>query len=119
MGEKIAAAEQEMDLVTDMFNKLQQACMKKCIPKEYREGEINKGEGVCIDRCASKFFDVQMKISELLQAEAQAKGRVVEAWGLVGCKGFEISRMILEREKKRIEGVMGCIDVMILGGETK
>jgi hypothetical protein len=37
--------------------------MKKCIPKEYREGELNKGEGVCIDRCAAKFFDVQMKIS--------------------------------------------------------
>jgi len=48
--------------------------MKKCIPREYREGEINKGEGVCIDRCASKFFDVQMKISEILQAEAAAKG---------------------------------------------
>lgn len=54
--------------------RLQQACMKKCIPREYREGEINKGEGVCIDRCTSKFFDVQMKVSELLQAEAQAKG---------------------------------------------
>lgn len=90
-AEKIAAAEQEMDLVTDMFNKLvllfqieacvsknicrlQQACMKKCVPRDYREGELHKGEGVCIDRCASKFFDVQMKISELLQAEAQAKG---------------------------------------------
>ncbi|KAA8574767.1 hypothetical protein MFRU_049g00550 [Monilinia fructicola] len=72
--EKIAAAEQEMDLITDMFNKLSQSCIKKCIPKEYREGELNKGEGVCIDRCAAKFFDVQMKISELLQAEAAAKG---------------------------------------------
>lgn len=72
--EKIAAAEQEMDLITDMFNKLSQSCIKKCIPKDYREGELNKGEGVCIDRCASKFFDVQMKISELLQAEAAAKG---------------------------------------------
>lgn len=48
--------------------------MKKCIPSDYREGELNKGEGVCIDRCAAKFFDVQMKVSEILQAEAQAKG---------------------------------------------
>jgi len=73
-AEKIAAAEQEMDLVTDMFNKLTRACMKKCIPNDYREGELNKGEGVCIDRCSAKFFDVQMKISEILQAEAAAKG---------------------------------------------
>ncbi|KAI0998839.1 hypothetical protein K3495_g9359 [Podosphaera aphanis] len=73
-AEKIAAAEQEMDMVTDMFNKLQQACMKKCVPRDYREGELNKGESVCIDRCAAKFFDVQLKVSELLQSEAAAKG---------------------------------------------
>ena len=48
--------------------------MKKCIPKDYREGEINKGEGVCLDRCAAKFFDVQMKISEELQQQAASKG---------------------------------------------
>jgi import inner membrane translocase subunit TIM10 len=48
--------------------------MKKCIPKEYREGEINKGEGVCLDRCAAKFFDVQMKISEELQQQANTRG---------------------------------------------
>ena len=29
---------------------------------------------MCIDRCSAKFFDVQLKISELLQAEAAAKG---------------------------------------------
>jgi mitochondrial import inner membrane translocase subunit TIM10 len=29
---------------------------------------------VCLDRCSAKFFDVQMKISEILQAEAAAKG---------------------------------------------
>jgi len=63
-----------MDLVTDMFNRLTKACMTKCIPTEYREGELNKGEGVCIDRCASKFFEVQMKISEQLQKDAAAKG---------------------------------------------
>jgi import inner membrane translocase subunit TIM10 len=48
--------------------------LRKCIPKDYREGELNKGEAVCIDRCSAKFFDVQMKISEILQAEAAAKG---------------------------------------------
>ena len=89
-AEKIAAAEAEMDMVTDMFNKwvlhhicfilsnapyrLTKACLKKCIPTDYREGDLNKGEGVCIDRCAAKFFDVQMKVSELLQEQAVAKG---------------------------------------------
>ena len=60
--------------LTDNAFRLTRACMKKCIPADYREGDLNKGEGVCIDRCTSKFFDVQMKVSEQLQAEAQAKG---------------------------------------------
>jgi mitochondrial import inner membrane translocase subunit TIM10 len=71
-------------MYTNIGTRLTQACLKKCIPKDYREGELNKGEGVCIDRCAAKFFDVQMKISEILQAEAQAKG----AGGGTGSLGF-------------------------------
>ena len=44
-------------------------CQKKCVPNTYQEGDLNKGESVCLDRCAAKFFDVHMKISEQLQAE--------------------------------------------------
>lgn len=73
-AEKIAAVEQEMDMITDMFNKLQKACMKKCVPRDYREGDLNKGESVCIDRCSAKFIEVQLKVSQLLQSEAAAKG---------------------------------------------
>jgi len=73
-AEKIAAAEQEMDLISDMFNRLIRSCSSKCIPNDYREGELNKGEGVCLDRCAAKFFDTQMKVSELLQEQAAARG---------------------------------------------
>jgi mitochondrial import inner membrane translocase subunit TIM10 len=43
--------------------------MKKCIPADYREGDLNKGESVCLDRCVSKFFEVNMKVSEKMQAE--------------------------------------------------
>ena len=41
--------------------------MKKCVPADYREGDLNKGESVCLDRCVSKFFDVNMKVSEKMQ----------------------------------------------------
>ena len=47
------------------------ACTAKCIPKDYREGELNKGESVCLDRCAAKFFEAHMKISEFMQQEGQ------------------------------------------------
>jgi mitochondrial import inner membrane translocase subunit TIM10 len=89
-AEKIAAAETEIEMVSDMFNRLgfqlsvehnilnhyrlTQSCTKKCIPAEYREGELNKGESVCLDRCVSKFFEVNMKVSEKMQNDASARG---------------------------------------------
>ncbi|MCJ1361784.1 protein transporter tim10 [Acarospora aff. strigata] len=72
-AEKIAAAETEIDMVSDMFNRLTQSCTKKCIPPEYREGDLNKGESVCLDRCVGKFFEVNMKVSEKMQGEAAGK----------------------------------------------
>lgn len=51
---------------------LTESCTKKCIPVDYREGDLNKGESVCLDRCVSKFFDVNVKVSEKMQGEAAA-----------------------------------------------
>lgn len=80
--QKIAAVETEMELVADMLNRLTKACRAKCIPKDYREGEINKGEGVCLDRCAAKYFDVHMKMSEEMQKEQQRQQGGAGASGL-------------------------------------
>jgi import inner membrane translocase subunit TIM10 len=50
--------------------------MKKCIPTDYRESDLNKGESVCLDRCVSKFFEVNMKISEKMsQMQGQPAGQ--------------------------------------------
>lgn len=72
-AEKIAAAEAEIEMVSNMFNQLVDTCTKKCIPNTYRESELNKGESVCLDRCVSKFFEVNIKVSEKMQGEAAAK----------------------------------------------
>ncbi|KAB2580920.1 putative mitochondrial intermembrane space translocase subunit protein [Lasiodiplodia theobromae] len=71
--QKIAAAETEIEMVSDMFNRLVSSCTKKCIPTTYREAELDKGESVCLDRCVSKFFDVHTKVSEKMQGEAAAR----------------------------------------------
>jgi len=60
-------------MVSDVFNRLTSSCAKKCIPNDYREGELNRGESVCLDRCVSKFFEVNMKVSEKMQADAAGK----------------------------------------------
>ncbi|MCJ1360410.1 MAG: protein transporter tim10 [Icmadophila ericetorum] len=83
-AEKIAAAESEIEMISDMFNRLTQSCTKKCIPPDYREGDLNKGESVCLDRCVSKFFEVNLKVSEKMQNEAGQK----QGAGAGGGMGF-------------------------------
>ena len=68
-------------------SRLTKACRQKCIPSDYREGELNKGEGVCLDRCTAKYFDVHMKISEQMQQE-QAK---MQSSTASGSGGFRFS----------------------------
>jgi len=81
-AEKIAAAETEVEMVSDMFSRLTQSCLKKCIPPDYREGDLNKGESVCLDRCVAKFFEVNIKVSEKMQGEAA--GRQAGGGGMFG-----------------------------------
>ncbi len=110
-AEKIAAAETEVEMVSDMFNRylsplplsfssymynynnilvlmvmkrLSQSCTKKCIPPEYREADLNKGESVCLDRCVSKFFEVNLKVSEKMQGEAAGRGGAGAGGGVGG-----------------------------------
>ncbi|KAL4928541.1 Tim10/DDP family zinc finger protein [Aspergillus undulatus] len=71
--QKLAAAETEVEMITDMFNRLTESCSKKCIPNDYREADLNKGESVCLDRCVGKFFEVNIKVSEKMQGEAAGR----------------------------------------------
>ena len=64
-----------------MSNSLQNSCQKKCIPADYREGELNKGESVCLDRCTAKFLDTSMKVSEIMQEQGQAMGAGAKSGG--------------------------------------
>lgn len=50
--------------------RLVDTCTRKCIPPQYREADLNKGESMCLDRCVAKFFEVNVKVSEKMQGEA-------------------------------------------------
>ncbi|KAF1851608.1 uncharacterized protein K460DRAFT_324672 [Cucurbitaria berberidis CBS 394.84] len=71
--QKIAQAEAEIDMVSDMYSRLLKSCTAKCIDPAYREADLNKGESVCLDRCVAKFFEVNVKVSEKMQGEAQGR----------------------------------------------
>ncbi|KAL1971843.1 hypothetical protein VTN31DRAFT_1931 [Thermomyces dupontii] len=82
--QKIAAAETEVEVISDMFNRLTQSCINKCIPNDYRESDLNKGESVCLDRCVAKFFEVNIKVSEKMQNEAAAGRQAAGGMGGFG-----------------------------------
>ncbi|KAL1408505.1 protein transporter tim10 [Vanrija albida] len=79
---KMDMAISELDMITDVFNRLVTSCHTKCIqpnPQNHRyaEGELLKGEAVCIDRCTAKFFEVNKKVGERMQTmggQAQSTG---------------------------------------------
>ena len=54
-NERLESAAAEIELVTDLFNRLVRSCQKKCIGDKFHEGMLNKGEGVCLDRCSQTF----------------------------------------------------------------
>jgi import inner membrane translocase subunit TIM10 len=71
-AEKIGMWEQEILAVADHQKRLARICQAKCIPPQYREGELNKGESVCLDRCAAKFFETQKLVGQAMQESQQA-----------------------------------------------
>lgn len=53
--ERLNIAEVQFDAMCTSFNTMLYSCLEKCIPHdEYGEGDLNKGETCCIDRCISK-----------------------------------------------------------------
>ena len=60
------------------------SCHNKCVSARYAEGDLNKGESVCIDRCVAKFFEVNKKVGEKLQnMGAGAAGASQSAFGSI------------------------------------
>lgn len=50
------------------FLRLSRGCQAKCIPPKYSEGELSKGEAVCLDRCVAKFLEIHDRIGKKLTA---------------------------------------------------
>ncbi|RKO97633.1 hypothetical protein CXG81DRAFT_15432, partial [Caulochytrium protostelioides] len=59
------------EMVTTLFNNIVDSCHRKCIPTAYFDGELNKGESVCIDRCVAKYFEINTKVGTKLSGMSQ------------------------------------------------
>lgn len=70
--------ELEMEMMSDMFNRMIQACHKKCILPKYNEAELGKGESVCLDRCVSKYLEIHERIGKKLTQISMNEQQKVE-----------------------------------------
>ena len=55
-------------IVSFMSFRLTAACQKKCISPKYKEGELTKGESVCLDRYVAKYLEIHERIGKKLTA---------------------------------------------------
>lgn len=64
-------AELEMEMMSDMYRRMTSACQQKCISTRYNEGDLTKGEAVCLDRCVAKYLEVHEKLGKRLTSMSQ------------------------------------------------
>ncbi|CAK9293804.1 unnamed protein product [Gordionus sp. m RMFG-2023] len=65
-NDKNLMADLEIEMISDMYHRMTDACMTKCIPKKHKEADLTKGESVCIDRCAAKYMEIHENIGKKL-----------------------------------------------------
>ena len=63
------------------YFRLSRSCHKKCIPPKYHEGELTKGEAICLDRCVAKFMEVHDRIGKKLMTSMQDEGAMKQMAG--------------------------------------
>ncbi|XP_053983109.1 mitochondrial import inner membrane translocase subunit Tim10 [Hylaeus volcanicus] len=73
----------EIEMMSDMYNRMTSACHRKCIPPKYIEAELTKGESICLDRCIAKYLSVHERIGKKLtqismQEDSFLKAKVAE-----------------------------------------
>jgi len=69
----VFAAKTEMEMYTDLFNKIASSCFTKCASRRHKEPDLSLGEMSCTDRCVSKYLESQQRVGVVLQQANEAQ----------------------------------------------
>ena len=58
----------EIGAMTEMYTKMVNVCHQKCVPRKYSDSDLPKGETVCLDRCAAKYFEFYENVGKKFAA---------------------------------------------------
>jgi mitochondrial import inner membrane translocase subunit TIM10 len=78
----------EMEMYTDLFNKIARSCFTKCAARKHKDQDLQLGEMSCTDRCVSKYLEAQEKVGLVLQkaneAQIQQQQQLQQTMGAAG-----------------------------------
>lgn len=83
---RLLDAEYQYDSMKTLLEVLRRRCADKCLPLDYGEGDLGKGETECTKRCVAKFMDAHKTIGTWVERNGRLKERDMPVFQLAHSK---------------------------------
>jgi hypothetical protein len=69
--QKLELAKFQYDALNGLMETIRKSCGQKCVPLDYGEGDLTKGESECTNRCVAKFMQSHRTVGNHVEANLQ------------------------------------------------
>lgn len=71
--QRLELASFQYDGLNGLLTTIRKSCGQKCIPLDYGENDLSKGESECTNRCVSKFMQAHKIIGNYVESNGRLK----------------------------------------------